>query len=364
MTSQLKDKPYYEGRYDRQTVEIGKTEVQFLLKSWEEAKDLPELQSKNDQYRVDFWWERLYWWLFEIPVLLKRYEEREQTIDNWMWEDKQRDERIEMTRPRTEHQCSQCNKQGLRLNSKLLMHRENAELVLFMFKCPSCKTKSAFWEDGIEFETKPIPCPHCDGELDMRVSERGAMITTTYTCASCGYREVEKLDVSKPHTEAVDQNYEKFKATFCLSDERAELMQAYRLKWEAARRMMEEEMEKESKKDIYDVVSQIKIMKIADLIQTLQPPIEKAGFIEVRFEKPVLGPQVTIEFSCLDKDTARTDSRSRATLKRAVTIGLKGTNWRLMSTGISYRLGYLSGTVKAYEDESDLVKLVEQEKRT
>jgi hypothetical protein len=34
------------------------------------------------------------------------------------------------------------------------------------------------------------------------------------------------------------------------------------------------------------------------------------------------------------------------------------TNWRLMSDGISYRLGYLNGRLRAYEQEEDLKELV------
>jgi len=37
--------------------------------------------------------------------------------------------------------------------------------------------------------------------------------------------------------------------------------------------------------------------------------------------------------------------------------------WRLMSDGISYRLGYLNGRVRAYEREEDLKQLVIKSKK-
>lgn len=39
---------------------------------------------------------------------------------------------------------------------------------------------------------------------------------------------------------------------------------------------------------------------------------------------------------------------------------IKDTNWRLMAGGTSYRLGYLNGRIRAYEDEDDMKKLVVQ----
>jgi len=60
----------------------------------------------------------------------------------------------------------------------------------------------------------------------------------------------------------------------------------------------------------------------------------------------------------LDSKSDRKDYDSRKTLKKLVDSALEETNWRLMSDGISYRLGYLNGRVKAYESEEDLRKLV------
>lgn len=42
---------------------------------------------------------------------------------------------------------------------------------------------------------------------------------------------------------------------------------------------------------------------------------------------------------------------------------LAATNWRLMSEGVTYRLGYLQGRLKAYETEEDLLNLVKSGKK-
>jgi hypothetical protein len=66
---------------------------------------------------------------------------------------------------------------------------------------------------------------------------------------------------------------------------------------------------------------------------------------------------VTIPFSVLDSNSTRNPNISEATLKKLLKDTLEDTNWRLMSNGIHYRLGYLSGTLKAYEQEEDLLEL-------
>lgn len=41
--------------------------------------------------------------------------------------------------------------------------------------------------------------------------------------------------------------------------------------------------------------------------------------------------------------------------------GMKAdTNWRLMTDGISYRTGILTGRLRAYETEEDLLRLVKK----
>jgi len=50
-------------------------------------------------------------------------------------------------------------------------------------------------------------------------------------------------------------------------------------------------------------------------------------------------------------------------LKKLVVKALKGTNWRLTTDEISYRIGYLTGRLHAYEREEDLKRLVMQEQK-
>jgi hypothetical protein len=98
--------------------------------------------------------------------------------------------------------------------------------------------------------------------------------------------------------------------------------------------------------------------KIAELASLLASLLEKAGYIEFHLDKPEMGRDVFIGFSCLESKSDRDDYDSRKALKKLVDNALLDTNWRLMSDGISYRLGYLNGKLRAYEREEDLKALV------
>jgi len=121
--------------------------------------------------------------------------------------------------------------------------------------------------------------------------------------------------------------------------------------------------EKEENKHIYDAMKEMKKPKIAELTSLLQQVLEKAGYIEFSLDKPEIGKDVFVGFNCLDTKSDRNDYDSQKTLWNIINNTLETTNWRLMSEGIHYRLGYLNGRLRAYEREEDLKQLVQKSKK-
>lgn len=360
MVTHLKNRKYYEDQYDRITVQIGWDQSRFLVNARNNLLESGKL-SKEDKQKLDFWITRLYWWCCEVPVLLPRYDKREATINGWMADDRAADQRLEQTRPTFDPACEHCGKYGLRLNLKNLLPHEGEQTILFMFDCPSCKKRSAYWENGKRWISPKYPCEQCQENMDMKVTARGKLLTTTYTCPHCRHKVVEKQQLGTRTEQKDGPDYEKLKEIFCLSDDRAKIVRDVKYKWENLQRMLDEEKIKEEKKEIYDVAAAVNMLKIVDVMEILKPAIEKASYIELRFEPPTSRTEFYVTFSCLDKNTARSDYESKSALKKTVVKALADTNWRLMSEGIYYRLGYLSGRVRAYEDEEALVELLERE---
>ena len=189
-------------------------------------------------------------------------------------------------------------------------------------------------------------------------SRKGKVITTTYTCLSCKHQHKSKLDFT-PKEEEIDPNFEADRAIYTLHDEkfRQELRDA-KWRYDEMAKLGKEWKEKEGNRHIYDAIAELKKLKIAELYPLLQPKLEKVGYVELNLDKPVIGKIAYVGFSCLDGKSDREYYDSRKTLQATIRELLSDTDWRLTNEGISYRLGYLTGELRAYEDEGDLKKLV------
>jgi hypothetical protein len=278
--------------------------------------------------------------------------------------DESKDTQIADARLSEEPYCQHCGKQGLRITDKSLMHRsekheiDDPEEVLFMLRCPHCDKNSAFWEDGTPWKVKPTLCPKCQSDVSHKTTKTKKAITITYTCTSCGHSSKDKMDLSDKKEES-DPHFDEDRIHFCLVDkEFRDRLFKMRQDFRGMAELGKKFKEKEDNKHVYDAVKEMKKPKIAELVPLLSPVLEKAGYIEFQLDKPEMGRDVYVGFSCLDNKSDREDYDSRKTLKKLVDSALYDTNWRLMSDGISYRLGYLNGRVKAYEGEEALKELV------
>lgn len=367
MAEHAKERNHYESRYDKFTVKSARSDLGYFLQFRDEwFKIMPE--ESPDSFRSTFHLN----WVYMMMVgnnLVNRYYKRGETIARWIADDEAKDKQISSARLSTEPKCQHCSKTGLRIIDKSLMHRDedykhdDPEEVLFMLKCPHCDKNSAFWKDGSQWERLHTYCPECKTVMSKKSTRLKTAIKTRYTCPSCKYSYQDRLDLTIKK-EKPDPEYEENRKLFCLLDEkvRNEHIDA-KQRFEGLLQLGKEFKEKNDNKHIYDAVAQINKLKIPELTTTISPATEEAGYIEFSLEKPEIGREVTVSFSCLDSKSDREDYDSRKVLKKIITKALEDTNWRLMSDGISYRLGYLSGRLHVYESEEDLRKLVMKSKK-
>lgn len=367
MYTHLKERESYENRYDRLTVDSARFDLKFYLEFRDEwFKIMPD--EKPDSFRSTFHLN----WIYMMMVgndLVDKYYKRDDAIAEWMAKDDAKDEKIASARLTIEPKCQHCGKTGLRIIDKTLMQRgedykhDDSEEVLFILKCPHCDKNSAYWEDGAEWARRHTYCPKCKSIMNEKTTKLKTAIKTKYTCPNCMHSFQDKLDLTAKK-EKPDPDYEEDRKLFCLLDEkvRNEHIDAKR-RFEDMARLGKEWKEKEDNKHIYDAVTQVNRLKIPELTTTLSPAIEKAGYIEFSLDKPEMGREVTVSFNCLDSKSDRQDYDSRKTLKKTITEALENTNWRLMSDGIGYRLGYLTGRLRAYEAEGDIKNLIIKDKK-
>lgn len=366
----LKDRVYYEERYDRLTVRLCRDQEDILRKVYKKAHEggLPKLtgEDKDKDPEVELNKAMGLFHYFMVDTLAgERWQERTEQIEKWMAEDEAKDMQVREARLTKEPVCHHCGKTGLRIISKDLMSRDSDyehELVLFMLQCTHCKERSAIWEDGLKFEVSKETCPKCGAEMEDSSSRRGKVITHTYSCPACKHTYKSTLDL-RPKKEAPDPYWDEDKARFVLTDEQGEKYLESKRNLEGLKKLVDEMKEREVNKEVYDAVAAMNKVNIGQLNDVLQPAIEKAGYTELSFDKPEMGKDVFVGFNCLDGKMDRQEYESQKKLKKVVTKALETTNWRLMSDGISYRLGYLNGRLRAFEREDDLVELVKKNKK-
>jgi hypothetical protein len=132
--------------------------------------------------------------------------------------------------------------------------------------------------------------------------------------------------------------------------------------WEAEqlKRLVDRWEDEKRNKKLYEELAKIKKINIAELQRFLAAALKKEGYIKLEFSKPEIGKDIIISFTLQDNKTGRGEYDSRIQLQRTIKKTLENTNWRLMSEGINYRLGILSGRLRGYENEEDLPRLVKK----
>jgi len=349
----LKDYSYYNDLYDKFTVEECRRIEKRLSKLEYKPKTEGGKKSKKKEVKVTID-------LSPTPLYFikgERYLEKAGTIREWMKRDETQDEKLENTPPPQNVLCPSCGSEMI-IRTKYLQndYRDKKEKVLFFFNCPKCDKRKLIFEDGKNWECPPTLCKKCNSEMDEINRKSGRKIITTYKCPKCNYKEEDILDLDeKPEPEKPDPDFEKDRKRFCLSPEEG---RNYISQKERFNHFFEALKDLSKKAEINKKIAKIKKLNIAQLKKFLSPPLEKEKYIKLDFAKPEMDRGIIINFTVQDNKTDREEYDSRIQLQRILKQTLEKTNWRLMSEGVYYRLGILSGRLRGYELEEDLLKLV------
>lgn len=365
----LDDEQHYIDRYDLLTIEECLRTVrmhQDVYKKSLKSKELKHLSEEEKLRNINLMLGRH---LFVIKG--KRYEEKQETIQKWMDDDKLKQDKQDLTPAPEGIVCPLCGGSMSFNSSKHLEYSYDSPILrmMFLFKCSKCDKQQWIFDDGEIRISKPDLCPKCKEDIDIKATRKDKIITWKYKCKACGFSKTEIDDLGKRDEEhkkwQEEQDkkeeegkklLEKYRAEFCLSDkegkEYVETLEAM----EVANVVHDEEMQKYDD-PVYERVSKLKRTTIADLEKLLIEPLEKAKYAKLSFEKPEIGQYVIVPFTLQDNDSSRRDRISVSDLEKLIKNALEDTNWRILSNSVTYRLGYLEGRLKGYEREEDMLKL-------
>lgn len=355
MYKHLKNYTYYSELYDKFTIEE--------CQRWQKSKDLESLKDDDEavaKIKKDFFEKCL------IPTSMyflkgERYIDKEKTIQEWMERDSAMDRKIENAIEPSSVRCIGCSSSKTKCISRdLMLYNDGKDEVLFMFQCEKCGKRRAYWENGKEWEPRPNPCPKCRAELQSSHAKKDNIIETTYTCSECEYMDTELLDLTvKEKDEDVAVDFEVNRKEYCLSNKDGLEYLAHKGRQDSLKKLVDGWDEQGKNKELYDVADKIKKLTIIELEKLLVPVLEKADYIKFQLSNPEIEKDVIIPFGVHDSKSDRTKMASEYDLKRILKKTLEYTNWRLMSDGTSYRLGFLTGRLRGVEGEDEFKRLAE-----
>lgn len=353
--SHLKPEQYYSDLYDRHTVEHCRRLIRINQKT-----ELPLVAGKKPSPEFEKAAKGMTLDLMLLFEKGERYLQKEATIREWIERDRAKDEFYESARTPQGIRCLKCRSSMDLLDKDLWTEGiDGPDRVLFMFNCPNgCLPRRAFYDNGEEWKPKPNPCPKCGAELTVKNADTKKEFILHSLCQNCGYKQTDKTDRFILAGEDPDPDFAKDRERFCLSKEDGERYAREKASLEQIGPFLEKWKEREKNSDLYDAIAKIKKLTIIELEKLLTPALEKAGYIKFQLSNPEIDKDVIVPFGTHDSKNDRTDRASEYDLKRLFKKTLQDTNWRLMGDGVSYRFGFLSGRLRGYEREEDLVKLV------
>ena len=352
-----RDITYYEDLYDKHTVEDCRSWIRICT-----TNGMP----KGAEKLSDAEQRRLCNAVIELPLYFRkgdRYLKRKETIENWMEDDKKRDNFI-ASHPAPTAYCPKCNKKMELVVNELDWHMNNINLrMLHMYRCDPCDEKKAFYSDGELYVSKNDFCPKCHKEWDQKHIKSKTKIVTKYSCPNCGNKDEYVLDLNdKPEKETIDPDFKKDKARFCLSEKEGEDYRRFKSFDLPQMKKLSEEMEdREKHKEIYEKAKKTKKLTIAELSDLLAEKLSADDFKGLVITNTEVTRDLIITFTVQDTKSGRDEGHSRSDLKKSLTKILDGTNWKVMSDGVSYKLGLLSGRLRGIDDKEVIYEELKEE---
>lgn len=297
----------------------------------------------------------------------ERYRNKASTIQEWMERDRSVQERYDAAKPPSGVTCKVCHGPVRMTMKDLLDSYDPNARVTFMFECTKCHKRQSLYEDGSEWIYDPPKCPKCKSSLKSSMIRKNDVLTTKYKCSKCSYTKTDVDDFKKSNEEfeakkAQDKKLlDTYRNDFVLDDEKGKEYIELMEKEKVGKEVFEEERRKFAG-EVYQRSLQLRKITIAELEKRLSPLLEKELFMKFSLEKPEIGQFVIVPFSLQDGNSSRKAYESSSLVEKMLKKALEDTNWRLMSDGVRYRLGYLSGSLKGYEQEEDMLSLAGKKK--
>ncbi|MFA6474716.1 MAG: hypothetical protein WCV88_00770 [Patescibacteria group bacterium] len=351
---ELKERTHYDDRYDLHTIKYCQM-IEHAQQRVSEAKNFKKGTPEFAQYKTFSKMNLELQMYFEKGELWKN---KEKTIQEWMERDRVRDQLLEAAIAPKNIYCSTCH-ESIQSDFKTLTDRDGKDVVLFFYTCPSKHRGRAFYHDGIEYVSQPKVCVRCHRQtIKTERSRKGDIITTIERCTKCHHKTVDVLDLKTEKKDEMSEiEFKKLRKKYCISDEEGHEYLKFLVDLEEMKKITDEAKEQEEHKGLYELIASIERLTVPQLRKRVEALATKNEYTQITFEQPAISKDVQIGFSVQDESTRQSYDSIR-TLTRLLEKNLAATNWSLMSEGLTFRMGVLTGRLHGYDQEDAIKQLV------
>lgn len=328
-----KPNQYYFDRHHREII----AELKPLYKPVEEAfKRMRELGEDKDgsHYSLNFEFG-------EKAVKLNRL--RNQIIIAEMESDDKKDKLVEANPIPKKIRCNTC---GKKMTFTSHMFDADCQEIRFLFACKNNHLpRKVVRANGTEYVLPQKKCANCGGtEFSSTKEVNGNTLIFYDECTACYATDILELDNTPEDTQPIDENERK---QFCSN------FTNVKSPMESLIQLLElfDKIGKE-KKITYDLDS-IKKFDILAVQGRLRKKLKKHGYRKFDLDKPVMDRQITVAFN-VHSTLQTVPLKAKIEMRQLLKKYLLKTNWRVVQSKITYRMGYLEGKLKCYESEQDL----------
>lgn len=360
----LKDKQHYIDLYDLLTIRACLRIIEFGREVFKDSQNNEEFKKASEEEK-----QKAFNYIINSKLFVEkgeRYRRKGQRILEMIEDDRKKQDFYDNTPEPSNIICNTCGKRLFSETKILEDYLDTPMRVLFFFPCKTCKKKRGIYSSGEEYESKPQLCPKCKSEIKeshvIKGKDDNKIITWKRKCTKCKFHEEEVDDFAKKRAEwkkKEDEDKEllsKYRDEFCLAEKEGEEYIETIEKMRYANEVFEEEVKKYDDQ-AYQQATKVNKLGIVELEKKLSELFYKENYIKLAFDKPEIGQFVMVPFTVQDADSSRKGHESTSNLEKILKPAIEGTNWRLLSNSLSYRLGYVSGQLKGYEQEEDILKL-------
>ena len=338
MASCLRPFDQYTDQYDRHTVERCRN-LERLLK---------ERGTRSDEHAT----------VLDLILYMEtgeRWAAKESTIAAWMERDRALDRLLAEAAPPQDVQCLVC-RAVCRPDGPVLTNNRP----LFHFFCPEGHAPArAFFDTGEEYRVPTRICPRCARPLSISRAREGSVVRTVERCTACNREERHELDLAENiEPEPPDPHFAIDRERFCISDEAGQEYLRVRASLQQLEAWSTAAANREEAEDRATRIAALKRLTIFELETFLTTELASRQFVRFALGSPEMGREVIVPFSLQDARPGRTAEDSAADLTEQITKLLADTTWRLVHDSVSYRLGLLTGRLRAYEQEEDVERML------